>query len=559
MAGSSPVYVKACYCVPYVQAAYIDAGAVTSQAIAASAVTAGSIASGAVVTSALTVANFDNLWPNGNSESSPPSGITPPNDGTNAEFDWRYNAGGSAYAGNWVRQITAAGSEVDLYLKIPCNSGDVFMAQCQARRISGPNSVGIFGYFLNAGGGIVWPTFIGLPGAGSNTTSSTWTFIGWKVTAPASAVTFVPYLFAGAGSVGQYDQIYVRRCSDASVIVDGSITTRQLTTGSLEVGGLSEMPTVLRARDNSNNIVGEMGTLGSAGPWGTSYGGWFKNLGVGGSSANPNLYIDNTGNWRGQNGASVDGNGNLILKNVAIIPGTTPNTTVATSYADLADLGSSNSNMTMSLNGNPTLVGMSTRFSCVSTGGYVSAIYTTWGAHYANATLGSVSFAVSGDGSGATINWGWIDNGDGTSAVSVSLVSGGSGYTYANVVQTAGTAPLTGAPTFSVNVAAITPQVGQKIYVQLVAIQNSVVTNLGRPNMTNGSYLRGQVSFTVGTPVVLHGPVVLTTDATGAAQYNCLQLYSIPAGNYTFKVQAQSTGTYAPTVQGRNFQLVELG
>jgi hypothetical protein len=76
--------------------------------------------------SSLLRATFINQWPNGGSENPPPPGAAVPNDGTNPEFDFMFNAGlGNAYSGSYVRQLllTAPGTKT-LRFRVPVNVGD---------------------------------------------------------------------------------------------------------------------------------------------------------------------------------------------------------------------------------------------------------------------------------------------------------------------------------------------------------------------------------------------------------------------------------------------------
>lgn len=76
----------------------------------------------------------DNLWPNPSSEISPPYGA----DTSQAEWADRYNAGGGAYGGSWVRRITSG----QRGFWVPCAQGAQFYAQAQAKRTGGSGSGG---------------------------------------------------------------------------------------------------------------------------------------------------------------------------------------------------------------------------------------------------------------------------------------------------------------------------------------------------------------------------------------------------------------------------------
>jgi len=85
---------------------------VATAALATGAVVADKVAAAEIIADRLSagISNFSNLWPNGTSEINPPSSITSIAPGgadtaTNAEFDFRYNAGAGAYAGVYVRRL----------------------------------------------------------------------------------------------------------------------------------------------------------------------------------------------------------------------------------------------------------------------------------------------------------------------------------------------------------------------------------------------------------------------------------------------------------------------
>ena len=71
--------------------------------------------------------NFQNLWPNSTSEVDPPPGYFVKNDGTDAGFDFRYNAGADAYSGSWVRKMerTTSGDQI-LTHRVPAIPGEAY-------------------------------------------------------------------------------------------------------------------------------------------------------------------------------------------------------------------------------------------------------------------------------------------------------------------------------------------------------------------------------------------------------------------------------------------------
>jgi hypothetical protein len=110
-------------------AAKIQAGAVIAGKIAAGAITADKITANEVVAVKISTGQYNtgNLIPNATSEINPPSSYTPPNDGSDAEFDYRFNAGAGAFAGSFVRQLllSSVGTK-SLKRRIPAIAGEFY-------------------------------------------------------------------------------------------------------------------------------------------------------------------------------------------------------------------------------------------------------------------------------------------------------------------------------------------------------------------------------------------------------------------------------------------------
>jgi hypothetical protein len=83
---------------------------------------------------------------------------------------------------------------------------------------------------------------------------------------------------------------------DGGHIQASSITSDKINTGGITVGGGSNVPSVFNVQDGGSAVVGYIGTYSSVLTGGTTYGGWFKTLGVGGTKDVPNLYTDTSGN-----------------------------------------------------------------------------------------------------------------------------------------------------------------------------------------------------------------------------------------------------------------------
>ena len=76
----------------------------------------------------------DNLFPNATSERDPPAGTVVPNDGSNAEYDFRYNAGAGAFEGSWVRRLTrSTPGTTELVLVVPATDATSYVATLRYR------------------------------------------------------------------------------------------------------------------------------------------------------------------------------------------------------------------------------------------------------------------------------------------------------------------------------------------------------------------------------------------------------------------------------------------
>jgi hypothetical protein len=207
--------------------------------IIAGSIVAGKLAAGSVETDKLVVGGvtYDklsggfpsgNLWPNPTSEAAPPDGA----DTSTAEWTHRYNAGGSARSGSYVRKLN--NEKVGFF--VPAAPGDVLYTEAYGRYASGSGSGRV---------GIAWcPTFGSL-------TSATYVYgstvnLGIYVLSQAAAAganaapdgTNGAYIFieATAASDFYFDSMAAYRMVGTDQILDRSIDTLKQAT---IVGGSS--------------------------------------------------------------------------------------------------------------------------------------------------------------------------------------------------------------------------------------------------------------------------------------------------------------------------------
>ena len=222
------------------------------------------------------------------------------------------------------------------------------------------------------------------------------------------------------------------------------------------------------------------------------------------------------------------------------IAGVTANPAVASAFADLPELGSANTAMTVALGtGRTCLLGVNLGFSSISGGGAVTALGVSFPDTTGYAPPG-VAITITGDGSGAyaTVAWTQI-SGSGATAVwhATLTLSGGANYTTA---------------TASV-VIAISSSNGDTGY---SAGTNSYSCSVSTPSPNVGIPVSIQVLM---DGAVVLGPVTVITSAAGTVQFALMILIPTPSvGNHSFQVQASTSSGTAIDSTNRTFQLVPL-
>jgi hypothetical protein len=268
------------------------------------------------------------------------------------------------------------------------------------------------------------------------------------------------------------------------------------------------------------------------------------------AQSTPNYDTNHTGvrvggvHMIGSGGNAIDASGNLQLKNTKKQSGVTASPTLATSYADLPELGSGNGAMTMTLSGNPIEIGVNLSFTSITgSSGMVTGIGYTPSAFSVSNGSGPPTIAVSitgGGGTGATASIGWNNSGtypNFTWTPSV-YIGGGSGYT--------------SNPNCAVTV---TNQNGP--YVNGTSNYTGTIGS-GSPTPHVGAAIQLQVKM---DGITIYGPFQTATDANGYATYTgSLLITPAPsAGSHSFAVQCMTNSGYTVTSTNRAFQLVELG
>jgi hypothetical protein len=255
----------------------------------------------------------------------------------------------------------------------------------------------------------------------------------------------------------------------------------------------------------------------------------------------------------GSGGKAVDQTGNLKLKNTKSVPWVTANPSVNTStFADLPELGSGNSAMTIALAGNPVVIGANLNFYGATgsgTSGPVIGIGTTFTQPTAQRTVNQgppqvyIVITGNGTGAGAGVSWAFTQQGIGPAPAYIPYgyftptlsITGGQGYTTAS--------------------ATVTITNGESAYPNG---SNPYNCSIGVSTPVSGVPIQARILMD-GIPVV--GPVQVTTDSKGYASLTFPLTLQFPSqAAHSFQVQAWNlNNAYTVTSTSRQFQLVELG
>lgn len=234
---------------------------------------------------------------------------------------------------------------------------------------------------------------------------------------------------------------------------------------------------------------------------------------------------------------NIVGLSRVLLSAPALIGGTTVNPAVASSMADLPELGAANAAMTIAARGNPCLLGLNLKFAALAGGGTVTGIPGLSLPTTTGVAPPGISISISGDGAGAGASVSWVPSGSGPSFTWTPTLSIGSGAGYTTATATV-TITSNGDPGYTSGVSALpctitagTPASGIPVNVQVL--------------MDGAAIL---------------GPVNLVTDSNGYATLNTTELIlpAPSAASHSFQVQASTPSGTIINSTTRTFQLVEL-
>ena len=215
-----------------ITAANIAADTITAGQIAAAAIGASEIAAGAVFAKHLTIANFDNLIPNPNSEmdlSSMPEGswegvgVCVPNS-LNSSIP-----GGRS--GSKARLVLTNHAPLFLTDFIPCASGDQFYFEGYALPLDvAMERIKLYVIFYPSDRvtELAFPMgYLDAPGG-----VTAWNKVSVTTPAAPSSAAFVRFVVLTDSTTSRFiiDDLYARRMNDGNIIVDGAITANKLET-----------------------------------------------------------------------------------------------------------------------------------------------------------------------------------------------------------------------------------------------------------------------------------------------------------------------------------------
>jgi hypothetical protein len=179
-----------------------------------SSVTPRLLAAQSVLAKNMVVADWDNLWPNPNGDTTKePAGWTGPGD----DPEFAYAAVVADSVTGYAHHLVAGGSEVNAAVVVPAKEGENFYFEARAIRRSGANNAGLYWSAYDKSGAI-------LTGNGSPSAGGTWGPISCVATMPANTVKLRIYVYAQAGVTADFTQLYLRRMAAGKIIVDGEIT-----------------------------------------------------------------------------------------------------------------------------------------------------------------------------------------------------------------------------------------------------------------------------------------------------------------------------------------------
>ena len=234
----------------------IAGGTILGSNIAAGTLTAANIQASTITAAQLSIGVGGNLIPNPGSETQGLSGA-----GGSGVVSY-----GSAYSGNYVRSINlAAGTSANTINLadapyIPCAPGDVFLVTAQIKVLSNASGAAN-GVFYTAAGAQVSASAAYYPtGLASATTSTTgYTLCGISLTAPSTAIAFLPYLSctqvsSSNSSQAVYDALFCGRMTTGTLIVNGSITGTSIAAATITGGNIAGQ-TISAANIVANTIT----------------------------------------------------------------------------------------------------------------------------------------------------------------------------------------------------------------------------------------------------------------------------------------------------------------
>lgn len=219
-----------------VPASSLTVNSVTAGTIVAGVVGAAEIAANSIYSKHIVLANWDNLIPNAGSEMNLtgwPSGCI------ESAGVWTTHK----RTGTRARNVTV-GTPLVITNDISVVSGEVYSFACYGSNYSGPTS-------MTKTATVYWKDYAGtvtaVPSAtwsDTRSSDSSWYLMGGQFTIPDGAKSIYVQLSATGpgGYIAAFDDFYLRKAADASLIVDGSVSALKLTAGAVQTYHLAVGP-----------------------------------------------------------------------------------------------------------------------------------------------------------------------------------------------------------------------------------------------------------------------------------------------------------------------------
>ncbi len=220
-----------------ITAAKINTASISAAILTADSITAGMVAAGSIIASKLTLTDVTNLISNplfqaGTGGTNPDNWSTSDAPGTLVSMSSTNSAVPVGASALTVMQSTARGAVYNAGQLMPVTPGDTYyLAIDYAGNPTNEIAIGFFAY--NASGSIISYPIIGMPNA-----QTAWQTGSGQITIGAGVYYVQPFILNGGPNSTLLPAVYftrmvIRKAANASLLVDGSITSATIATGTI--------------------------------------------------------------------------------------------------------------------------------------------------------------------------------------------------------------------------------------------------------------------------------------------------------------------------------------